>query len=133
MSSIFLVTAGEYSSYGWVCAFTKKEDADAYVGRRNKVHPMYEEAMVEEIQLDTNIDVARSEEFFWDILFGVDGSVQFAFSHLVPSSRVIENFRESTGRIGVFIPGVVAKDEEGAVKIAAELRARWIAEKEGIA
>ena len=122
---IYVITAGYYSDYHIISATTDYEKA---VALKEKFTTRWDEARIEEYA-DADFKLQK----IWKIHFSPSGNVwdvdycgsawQFENIDLNNVTSTLE------GRLRV---DVVADDEETAVKIAAEKRAQYLAEKMGL-
>lgn len=127
MAKVYVITSGEYSDYH-ICAVTLNQE------RAEKLKKFYDKvdytgAFVEEFETDEGLEKIESGYMPYRVLFTRGGdvySVAYEYS-LERSDRVWEAFNG-----GVCVT-VWAKDDQSAIKIAAERRAKYLAEKEGIA
>lgn len=134
MASIWLVTAGEYSDYRVVAAFSSEEGADQYVAHRKE----YQERVkkqggviwgpgeeVEEFDLDPqDRSVLDDGRIWWGVWFLPTGDVR--------KCEALDSSYFDKDEYADYMQ-VEAKTKEQAIKIAAERRAQVVAHQEGIA
>lgn len=129
---IYVVTKGSYSDYHIITATTDPEKAKKIA---EKFTDKWDDAKVEEYE---NSDIYLKN--LWYVVFEANGEVKHV--HLERSAFYYDaNDEEYIGRIrcnphlglsnGAWIH-VFADDEEGAIKIAAEKRAEFLAKKNGL-
>lgn len=122
---IYVVTRGEYSDYSIITAALDRNLAEAVAKKFSSKH---DEACVEEFE-----DAELMLKPCWIVAFREDGSVEEVKS-VSNDYYHYQNAGECWvpwGRESVSV-SVVADDSESAIKIAAEKRAKFLAEKEGI-
>lgn len=127
MSKAYVITSGCYSAYH-ICGVTlDKHKAETLKTVYEKIE--YEEVNIEEYELDAHYDRFESGCKMYLVQFDCEGNIHQVCGDCSPDD---ESIYETWGGhyINVF---VWAKDQESAVKIAAEKRAKYLAEKEGIA
>lgn len=129
---IYVVTKGSYSDYHIITATTDPEKAKKIA---EKFTDKWDDAKVEEYE-DSDIYLKN----LWYVVFEANGEVRHV--RLERSAFYYDaNDEEYVGRIryntylghpnGTWIH-VFADDEEGAIKIAAEKRAEFLAKKNGL-
>ena len=122
---IYVVTRGEYSDYSIITATLDRNLAEAVA---KKFSTKYDEACVEEFD-----DAKLMLKPCWIVAFREDGSVEEAKSvfqdyyHYQNAGACWVKYGSSAVSVSV-----VADDVSSAIKIAAEKRAKFLAEKEGI-
>lgn len=117
MTTVYLVTSGEYSDYGVDGAFSTREKAVAWI---NGEDDDYE---IEEYDIDPEIHPGRFEfcaEFQNGSLISLDNYIKH-WHHPKPWPSV----RRACGRIEVVF---VAQNKAHARKHAPEILAQWLAE-----
>lgn len=125
MAKVYVITAGSYSDYH-ICAVTLDPEKAKVLEKFYTKHGC-EPAGIEEYEADYPYDRIESGCMMYNVWFGPLGEVMKVDS-------TYATYRESTygwGGGGVRAE-VWAKDEKSAIKIAAERRAVYLAEKEGI-
>ena len=127
MAKDYVITSGEYSDYH-ICAVTLDPK------RAEKMKKFYDKAdytgaCIEEFDTDEGLEKIEAGYMPYRVTFTRVGDVYSVVDEysLECSDRVWEAFN------GCVCVTVWAKDKESAVKIAAERRAKYLAEKEGIA
>ena len=121
---IHVVTIGSYSNYRIITATIDKNLAKQIA---KKFTTEYDEAHVETFE-----DAEVMLKPCWFVRFDTDGSVRdiSSKSNSAYHYKTINKCdRDSTGGV---IVSVLADDSSAAIKIAAEKRAQYLAEKEGI-
>lgn len=123
---IYVVTRGEYSDYSIITATMNRDVAEAVA---KKFSIGYEEATVEEFE-----DAELMLKPCWLVTFQKDGSVAEVKNESDNYFRYHDagRFWASADPRQLAV-SVVADSIEAAVKIAAEKRAKFLAEREGIA
>jgi hypothetical protein len=124
MATVYVVTSGEYSSYGIDAVFSTREAAEFYKSRR----PGCE---IEDYEIDPGIDEARQGHFGWYVFMRRNGdtqSVHGGWPH--PADPTDPPAINSYIRPPALRAYVIAKDKTHAVKIVNEIRARMIANGE---
>ena len=126
MAKAYVITSGCYSDYH-ICAVTlDKHKAETLKTVYEKIE--YDEVNIEEYELDAHYDRLESGCKMYLVQFDCEGNIHQVCGDRSPDD---EGIYETWG--GHYINAFVwAKDEESAVKIAAEKRAKYLAEKEGI-
>lgn len=127
MAIVYIVTRGDYSDYH-ICAVTLEK---AKAKKLAKMYNSYNDnAKVEEWETDTETDInALNGRYPYIVAFNTDGDAEAFKEHYD-----YEDFHEGvvdSPRGGLSVR-VYATDEQSAIKIAAEKRAKYLAEKEGI-
>ena len=136
---IYVITKGSYSSYHICAVATDKKKAKKLA----KIYTdRYDDAKVEEYDTEDCEDLL-SGKVPYEVIFDVAGEVLDArkvidvwdFNPVVSLTRVYEhgiNFH-CPGRYSAALSvGLYASSEEEAIKIAAEKRAKYLAEKNGL-
>ena len=133
MTTIYVVTTGEYSDYGICAMFSSKEKADQYCERFKK-HADYTGYDIEEYTLDPiPDDVYRENKELYHVQMWKDGTVRQTYTTHLSSHNVQLSFAEY-GRMErkddpvVLCMEVWSKSEEHAIKIVNEKRRQLIAE-----
>lgn len=117
---IYVITSGEYSDYH-ICAVT--DDPNKAEILRKQYTDRWDVAEIEE--WDTEEPVINEGSKYYKVDFNCKGEAIRAFESSPYSSKDI-------GTIDKWTVELYAKDEETAIKIAAERRAKYLAEKQGI-
>lgn len=127
MAKVYVITAGSYSDYH-ICAVTlDPQKAETLKKFYDKTE--YDEAGIEEYDADYYYDRIASGYTMYLVQFDSDGEAHWIRDNRSPDD---ENVYETCNGYYVNVT-VWAKDKESAIKIAAEKRAKYLAEKEGIA
>ena len=127
MAKAYVITSGCYSDYH-ICAVTLDEH------KAEELKKVYEktewdEVSIEEYEIDAHYDRLMNGYKVYLVQFNRNGNI-----HSVGSDRSPEDENIYETWCGYSLNVLVwAKDEESAIKIAAEKRAKYLAEKEGIA
>src|SRR6478736_890545 len=130
---IYIVTEGEYSSYGIVAVFSKEEDASAYVERHNKASTYGDRFRVETYALDAAIPVDRSGKLAFQITY-LDRPSIWALTNkkwyvrgdadkdlISPEVYHEDSGNRTTGEVrNAWITWVWATDEQDALKQGAD-------------
>lgn len=125
MAKLYAITSGEYSDYGIITLCSDRRKAEKLVEWYNR-YEKYDKAEIEEYE---DGEIVPDETLIpYEVSFDERGNV----------SRVVQGDPMSAiradvipGRWGGFYAHVLATDEEGAKKTAAEKRAKWLAEHTG--
>lgn len=125
MAKVYVITAGSYSDYH-ICAVSLDQQKAEALAKFYTKHG-YDKAGVEEYEADYEYDRIESGCQMYIVTFDEQGDVEHIELDSAPMS---ENVFLSWGRS--VKAEVWAKDAKAAVKIAAEKRAMYLAEKEGI-
>ena len=127
MEKAYVITSGCYSDYH-ICAVTlDKSKAKELKTFYEKTE--WDDVFIEEYEIDAHYDRLMNGHECRMVQFDCDGSVHYVGDARSPKK---ENIYETWN--GRFVNVLVwAKDKESAIKIAAEKRAKYLAEKEGIA
>ena len=128
MAKVYVITRGDYSDYH-ICAVALDK---AKAKKLAKMYTTaYDNAHVEEWETDTETDInALNGRYPYSVTFREDGSVD-TFKHYYDYETFCEGFSSleyRSLRVNLYAP-----DKESAIKIAAEKRAKYLAEKEGVA
>lgn len=127
MSKLYAITSGEYSDYGIITLCSDRERAEKLVEWYNR-YEKYDKAEIEEYE--DGIIIPDESVKPYEVTFRPDGSIRWTSQtspgHAVDGGYVLECFD------GCHIIYVLATDEESAEKIAAEKRAKYIAERTGV-
>ena len=131
MATIYLVTAGSYSDYRIVAAFSTDELAKEFVAAYNG-SDRYKDADVEEFEIDSLTRRLRGEEFVVSVTMDREGRTL----NVETSTSLTEYMADWCG-YNYSYPGKIvlrvmraAKDVQTVVKIANEKRVQLIAEGE---
>lgn len=126
MAKVYVLTSGCYSDYH-ICAVSldpkKAEQLKKFYEKTE-----YDEVEIEEYEADSYYDRIQSGYSMYLVQFDRTGNVQWIKGNRTPGAAII--YPTFSGRC--INAEVWAKDEESAIKIAAEKRAKYLAEKEGI-
>lgn len=129
MTTIYVVTSGEYSDYSICAVFSTKELAEEYVafGTQHKQFG-YTGADIEEWELDQGSEQVRAgvscyQVYFTDIL---SGDIGFLNDWGVTEEPLREQVIDRPDGTRSYVAWVLANDEESACKIANEHRVRAI-------
>ena len=129
MNKVYIVTAGEYSDYHIVGATLDRAKAElarqAYERGYARFQP--ESVSIEEYDLDA-FDTIREKDNIYHVNFSPDSGPEI-FEPMCDDSL---SFNKCHVFINELEVEVAAKDESHALKIAQDLRAQYLAEKEGI-
>lgn len=122
---VYVITRGIYSNYEIITATTDEALAHKIAKKYSTV--IYSED--ERARIEVYEDAEETLLPYWDISFNAEGSVSKIKLIEKPSSIYTDFYvrRDGSGYGGVFAP-----DCEAAIKIAAEKRAKALAEKRGI-
>lgn len=127
MTKVYVITSGCYSDYHICAVSLYLEKAEMLKKFCEKTE--YDEVTIEEYDADYYADRIASGYSMYLVQFESNGEV-----HYINPNRCLTEERIYPTWSGRFISVELwAKDEESAVKIAAERRAKYLAEKEGIA
>ena len=127
IDKVYVITAGSYSDYH-ICAVTL-DPQKAKTLRKFYNKTEMDGADVEEYDADFCYDRIASGYEMYLVQFDQTGNAHWIRKNITPDG---ENIYSTCN--GYYINVTVwAKDEESAIKIAAEKRAKYLAEKEGIA
>lgn len=127
MAKVYVITAGSYSDYH-ICAVTlDPQKANMLEKFYDKVE--WDDAGIEEYDIDSYYDRIASGYTMYLVQFDRAGEAHWIRDNRNPED---ENIYETCNGYYVNVT-VWAKDKESAIKIAAEKRAKYLAEKEGIA
>ena len=125
MAKLYAVTEGAYSDYGIVALFSSKEKAiELYIERTQLNKKWHDPVYLEEYEDGGGEDSAELD--LYNVVFDSHGNVEKADTD-EPREEEIYVFID--GRASVY---VFAQDKESAVKIAAEKRAVYLAQQNGI-
>ena len=125
MGKLYAVTSGRYSDYGIITLCSDKERAESIVRWYNR-YEKYDKASVEEYE--DGIVVPDESVEPYEVTFLDDGSLK-KVENCGPSHIFYRRMLKCVD--GRLIFYVLAEDEESAKKIAAEKRAKYIAETSG--
>ena len=117
---IYVITKGEYSDYH-ICAVT--DDPNKAEILREQYTDRWDVAEIEE--WDTDEPAIKGDSKYYTVDFNCKGEAIRAYESSPYSSKNI-------GAIDKWNVELYAKDEETAIKIAAERRAKYLAENQGI-
>lgn len=122
MSTLYVVTSGEYSDYGIEAIFSTRELAQSYIDATTS-GDRWSQPGIEEWELDPGADDLRAGRKLWFVRMDRDGNVPE-----VRPDRGGSSDSHGFDAIGNMICTVWAADQEHAVKIVGERRARFLAE-----
>lgn len=129
----YVIVSGEYSDYTVNAVFLDKEEAEraAEIANR-KGGCFYDDHRVLEFNIGVPCDLEKFD--LYSAYFNKEGHVTHASKHSWLFSDEVNQVRVLTGpyRNNDYCIDVYATDEEHAKKIAADIFAKWKAEKEGI-
>lgn len=142
-NKVFIVTSGSYSSYRIERVFSSLKQAKVYVKRLQEIRGTayswndlaIETYLVNEVQEEW----MQGKYAVWHVFF--DGKGNLMRTYITDDDKVVdevvylEEFKDPKGvvlREETLRIVVKAKDEAGAIKIAAEKRGMWLAHKEGL-
>lgn len=126
---IYIVTYGEYSAYGIVGATTDRAIAEQLARKFNK------ESWNEECRIEEYPDAEIMLKPAWSVYFDHSGNVascdpcEYAYQYQ-EIDQVDERYSYTSPY--KFVIRVLADTQEAAIKIAAEKRAKYLAEKNGL-
>ena len=127
MAKVYVITRGDYSDYH-ICAVTMDDVKAKTLAKMYSTR--YDAANVETWETDTeaNVNALNGRRQYY-VNFNSDGSAD-----VLRNNWDYEDFREGIieDEYRYFSVRLYAKDEDSAIKIAAEKRAKYLAEKEGI-
>ena len=126
MAKLYAITHGEYSDYRIITLCSDREKAEKLVEWYNR-YDKYDPADIEEYE--DSIVVPDESLIPYKVVFNADGSVYCETSCWPMDAIVNHSYMCKDGRFGVY---VLATDEASAVKIAAEKRAVYLAQQNGI-
>ena len=127
MAKLYAITHGEYSDYRILTLCSDREKAEKLVEWYNR-YDRYDQAEIEEYE--DSLIVPDESLKPYEVYFYADGNIRWVLESTHPMNAVDgHTVRCDDGR---FIAYVLAVDEESAEKIAAEKRAKWIAENTGV-
>ena len=121
MRKAYIITSGEYSDYH-ICAVTLDPI------KAERLQKLFECSDIEEWEIDAHSDRLLKGYRMYCVRFDARGNADGVYDNTQYENKeaVYEN------RFGEVFVYVIAKDNKSAVKIAAERRAKYLAEKEGI-
>lgn len=125
--TVYVITRGDYSDYH-ICAVSLDKDKAERLAKMYTAS--YCDAYVEEWETDTFADInALNGRRPYYVQFHPDGSVEtfertYEYHEFAPGVDELDN--------GVVNVRVYAPDKEKARRIACDMRAQYLAEKEGI-
>lgn len=118
--TVYVVTRGDYSDYHIITATTDKKIADKVAKKFN-----------------AEVEIYDNSEIYTKTIFGVtfnkSGDVMYCYElseyDYPPNNEIVQHKRNNQTCLYI---EVEADDEQSAIKIAAEKRAKFLAEQEGI-
>jgi hypothetical protein len=117
---VYVVTRGDYSDYHIITATTDKKTADKVAKKFNA-----------EVEIYDNSEIYTKTIF--SVTFNEIGDVKYCHElseyDYPPNNKVIQHKRNNMNYLYI---EVEADDEQSAIKIAAEKRAKFLAEQERI-
>jgi hypothetical protein len=133
-TTVYVVTAGRWSDYGIAAIFSDEETATAYADRVSRLNQSaYRSgpyARVEAWTLDEHVSAVRRDTVAFSVVFDDDGS---AHAEGDASAEVDEAFGPDPRVYGSPMTcRTMQRDEETAIKVCAERRAAYLAEREGV-
>jgi hypothetical protein len=129
MTTVYVITSGEYSDYHIVAVCSNEEKADTLCDALNKnLDSSSNRVMVEEYEIDEVADRVQQGFLPWRVVMERDGSSR-VFRTGVPTDNFHDlKIRHNRPSNTYWLEGLVwAKDSEHAVKIANEKRSALIA------
>lgn len=136
MSKVYIVTSGDYSSYRILAVFSTRKMAKAYCDLYNRAGH-YNKADYEPWDLDGEQELVQSGGLWWTVAFDGGGDVINSYASVEKKGAEV-SMKDKYYLIGrspsnaLVVTGIVAPDKESAIKVAAERRAQFLAEREGI-
>ena len=126
MATVYVITSGCYSNYHICAVSLDLKKAEMLQKFYEKIE--YDEVRIEEYDADCYADRIASGYSMYLIQFEKTGQVHYINPNRDPTEeRIYSTWSERYINVEVW-----AKDEESAIKIAAEKRAKYLAAKEGI-
>lgn len=131
--TVYVITKGTYSDYHICAVATDKQHAEKLA----KIYTdIYDDAKVEEYDTDAPADLLAGRVPY-EVVFRGDGSVYRSTSRAECDWVFRPRIEELDPKMLFSSPGsllvcLYAPDEEAAVKVAAEKRAEYLAQKEAI-
>jgi len=131
MKKVYIVTAGQYSDYGICEVFSKKELAEEYIERNERVgYFNYNEVRIEEYPVDNNLPDYPKGLFHYEVSIDLSsGKIEFIEITKINDDKKIkyEVFTYLTEEVlNVYC---WAKNKDTAKKIAYDIRTKVLAEK----
>ena len=126
MATVYVITSGCYSDYHICAVSLDLKKAEMLKKFYEKIE--YDEVDIEEYDADCYTDRIASGYRMYFVQFEKNGQVY----HINPNRDPTEEIIYPTCSGHYINVEVWAKDEESAIKIAAEKRSKYLAEKEGI-
>lgn len=128
---IYVVTAGNYSDYTILGVSTNKDIAEAFAKISGYDEPRVEE--YDDIQDMSIIEKAKRMVPRWAIMFEVNGELHYLteddpVSYSEPMDPEIKPY----GMSDLLVAHVSAEDKDHAIKIARDLRVKYLSEKFGL-
>lgn len=129
MATVYVITRGCYSDY-CICAVSLDKEKAKKLAKM--YCNLYDKAQVEEWETDTVTDVnALNGRYPYSVTFYPDDP-PWVYKQSYEYELFTEGIQEEYGGQRLYV-NVYAPDDATALKIAAEKRAKYLAEKEGIA
>jgi hypothetical protein len=137
MKKVYIVTAGQYSDYGICEVFSKKELAEEYIKRNERVgyFDEYDNAQVEEYPIDNNLPNYPKGLFHYEVSIGLrSGKIRYfnvtrSYDDKKLKYEVLDFPHEDEEILNVYC---WSKNKEHAKKIAIDIRTRVLAERENL-
>jgi hypothetical protein len=127
MKTAYIVTAGQYSSYGILAVFLDKEKAQKFVNEYNGEKYNWSKAGIEKWPLDPKIQYTPVGKVAYSVWMDIDGNNAYAneisFLEVFDKVRRCKNKPKDRVYMNVF-----AKNKTHAIKILNEKRTQLIAE-----
>lgn len=137
MTTIYVVTSGSYSDYGIEAMFSTKENADLYIGDRER--DGWDGVNVEEYELDAGMDVVRRGIKDYTVDMNRAGEVIDEVRESWPSSEVVdvgyyrdEQWHWRPALIDTWKFVIRCESKEQAIKVANERRTRLLATEQWV-
>lgn len=127
MTTVYVVTDGDYSDYRIEAVFSTQEKAEAYIARRGE-HSEWFGGRVEQYDLDNmDTDWLAGRVKCWDVWMKVESADVYKVDlHDGDPQNDMEMPRLYEGQVN-FCICVLADTQERAVKVAMERRSVWLA------
>lgn len=132
MATVYVVTKGCYSDYH-ICAVTFDKEKAERLRVLFEGNSRLDEARIEEFDTDTHEDLLLGRKRYY-VSFRKNGDLYSADEKDTWGIEYFEPGIKEFPRSGAcLVVNLYADNRESAIKIAAEKRAKYLAEKEGIA
>jgi len=130
MSTIYIITSGEYSDYGIRAVFTDKALADAYINMYGNTG-YYNDMSIEEWEADRFAEEMRQGHAIYRVQIWKSGDLYNCERDAsLPDAQTTIGIVRWANNQELLTTIVIAKDEQHAIKVANERRTRLIAENE---